>query len=123
MNKKTILNFELYGEYTMALKTLCESVRPEFLRQFFTENKLKSNYYDCYISLGAILDSIEENSYKASTGAKGNIKVTLFRNELKSLEDFCSCISIDELEAFFESYGEAERCFFALKIIFNEIIL
>lgn len=123
MNKKAILKFELYKEYTMALKTLCESVRQEFLRQFFTENKLKNNYYDCYISFGAILDSIEENSFKASTGAKENIKVALFRNELKALEDFCSCISIDELEPFFESYGEAERCFFALEVIFNEIIL
>lgn len=123
MNRKTILNFELYKEHTRALKTLCESVRPEFLRQFFTENKLKSNYYDCYISLGTILDSIEENSLKATTEEKENIKVALFRSELKSLEDFCSFISIDELESFFESYGEAERCFFALEIIFNEIIL
>ena len=128
MNKKIILKFELYKEYARALKTLCESVRPEFLRQFFVENKLKSDYYDCYISLGAILDSIEENSFKVTAGAKENIKTTLFGNELKSLEDFCSCIAMDELEAFFDDAdnGDVERCFIALEIIkfySNKIIL
>lgn len=127
MNNKAILNFGLYKTYARALKTLCESVSPEFLRHFFAENKLKSNYHDCYISLMAILDNIEENSSKTDIGDK-EIKITLFENELKALKDFCSCISMDELEEFFngEVYGEVEKCFIALEIVkfySNKIIL
>lgn len=127
MNKKTILKFGLYREYARTLKTLCESVRPGVLSQFFDENKLKSDYYDCYIALGAILDSIQENSIKTDIGDK-EIKITLFGNELKSLKDFCSCITMDELEAFFDGEvdGDVEKCFIALQIIkfySNKIIL
>lgn len=143
MNKKITINFEFPPECLGALKKICEYIRPGLLNQFFDENKLKQNYYDCYIALGALLDSIEENAYKINKKEsmkiityknelelleefcyfinKESMKITLYENELKALKEFCYCINTDDIETlfYFESYREIENCYNALKVIYN----